>query len=79
MSRHQEQLLKAARDLSGCRDKTMMSRHHKRSTETCEGTTRCHDIKNDQFTTASTLSGCRDMRSMSRHGCCRDKEIDVAT
>ena len=52
MSRHPEQLLKAVRDVSGCRDKTMMSRHHKRSTETGEGTARCHDIKNDQFTVA---------------------------
>ena len=52
MSRHQETLLKAVRDLSGCCDKTMMSRPHKRSTETGEGTARCHDIKNDQFTAA---------------------------
>ena len=54
MSRHQEQQLKTAKYKSGCRDKTMMSRHHKRSTETGEGTARCHDIQNDQFIAALT-------------------------
>ena len=51
----------------------MMSRHHKRATETCKGTYWCRDNMNDQFKGCRTLSRCRDMRSMSRH------EIDVAT
>ena len=48
MSRHQEQQLKTTRYKGGCHDKTMMSRHHKRSTETSEGSVQCQDIKNDQ-------------------------------
>ena len=43
-----------------------MSRHPKRSTETCKGTDWCRDNMNDPLKGCRTLSRCRDMRSMSR-------------